>query len=162
MTNTTLSRLLKISHPIIQAPMAGITTPELVAAVSQHGALGSLAVAAQMGTAFLTCEESSAHPAYKQKILQSKKEETALTCAFSGKAARGILNRFMKEMAPYENQLPDYPVQHYLTQKIRQKAAQQNSADLMSLWAGQNVHLARASSARQLIRTLMQEYSSRV
>lgn len=113
--------------------------------------------AVQMGTAFLTCKESGAHPVHRQAVLQAKSEDIVSTKAFSGKEARGIENRFMKEMRPHENKLPPYPVQNALTQKIRKAAAQQNNADFMSLWSGQSPTLAREETVEQVVRRVVDE-----
>src|SRR5699024_5354580 len=75
-------------------------------------ALGAQAV--QMGTAFLTTNESGAHPSYKQAILQAKETETILTKAFSGKFARGVKNEFIEKMSEDTASLLDYPAQNTL------------------------------------------------
>ncbi len=106
-----------------------------------RGVVASLALgasAAQIGTALLTCEESGISAAYKQALLSSRGEQTQFTAAFSGKIARGIENEFMRELRDCCDN-PGYPVQHYLTADIRQAAAAQGCADLLSLWAGQGV-----------------------
>lgn len=54
-----------------------------------------------MGTAFLACTESGAHPANKQKILSESEDATEITSAYSGKAARGIRADFMRDMQQY-------------------------------------------------------------
>ncbi|SDM76581.1 nitronate monooxygenase [Psychrobacillus sp. OK028] len=117
--------------------------------------LGAKAV--QMGTAFLTCEESGAHPLHKEVIIHSKVGDTTLTRTFSGKWARGIKNKFILEMEEYEDMLPSFPVQNSLTQSIRKAAASQNLKDYMSLWAGQCASLARIETVEELIQRVMDE-----
>jgi nitronate monooxygenase len=113
--------------------------------------------AAQMGTAFLACEESGIHPAYKEAILKANEEDTSITRAFSGKPARGIKNRFLIEMAGRESELPPYPVQNALTRDLRSAAQKQNRPEFMSLWAGQGARLTRSLPAADLIATLLEE-----
>ena len=69
---------------------------------------------------------------------------TRLTRAFSGRLARGLENRFMKQLENVEDQLPAYPVQNALTASIRADAAKTGDTELMSLWAGAEVRRARA------------------
>ncbi|KFM99764.1 NAD(P)H-dependent flavin oxidoreductase [Bacillus clarus] len=123
-------------------------------------ALGAEAV--QMGSAFLTCEESITHDVYKEAVLQSTDTSTTITRAFSGKYARGIRNVFIKEHEGKEEGLPMYPVQNVLTSKIRQEAAKQNKGEYMSLWAGQASSLARKESAQQTIERVMEEVKGTV
>jgi nitronate monooxygenase len=116
-------------------------------------ALGACAV--QMGTAFLTCEEAGVPDAYKKAILTARENDTRLTRAFSGRPARGIENRFMRDLDA-ESILP-FPLQNTLTRPLRSAAAKQGRAEFLSLWAGQATRLAREQSARDLIARLAHE-----
>jgi nitronate monooxygenase len=118
-------------------------------------ALGAEAV--QMGSAFLTSEESITHDLYKEAILHSTDTSTTVTRAFSGKYARGIRNEFIERHEGREENLPMYPVQNVLTSKIRQEAAKQNKEEYMSLWAGQASSLARTESAQHVVKRVMKE-----
>jgi nitronate monooxygenase len=118
-------------------------------------ALGAEAV--QMGTAFLVCEESGAHPAYKRAVLGSAEDATAVTRAFSGRPARGVKNRFLVEIGEHEGELPPFPVQNALTQDIRAAARMQGRPEFMSLWAGQAARLARPTKAAELVRSVVEE-----
>jgi nitronate monooxygenase len=117
-------------------------------------ALGASAV--QMGTAFLTCDEAGVSEAYKRAILGAREHETRLTRAFSGRPARGIVNRFMREVerADAAGAILPFPLQNALTRALRSAAAKQGRAEFLSLWAGQGVRLARRQSARDLVRRL--------
>jgi nitronate monooxygenase len=119
-------------------------------------ALGAKAV--QMGTAFLTCDEAGISEAYKQAILNAHEDQTRITRAFSGRPARGIINRFMTEVDKdgADNILP-FPLQNMLTRPLRTAAAQQGKAEFLSLWAGQGVRLARRQPAADLIVRLAKE-----
>jgi nitronate monooxygenase len=116
-------------------------------------ALGAEAV--QMGSAFLTCTESGAHPLHKQALLESRDDSTALTKSFSGKPARGVKNRFLTEMAAHAADLPDYPMQNALTRDIRAAASQQGRAEFLSLWGGQAARLGYRGSAADLVTDLI-------
>jgi nitronate monooxygenase len=101
-----------------------LTVPAIAAGGIMDGrglaaALALGAEAVQMGTAFLVCGESGAHPAYKEAVLGAAEDRTVLTRAFSGRPARGIENRFLREMREHEGELPPYPVQNAWTRDIR-------------------------------------------
>jgi nitronate monooxygenase len=120
-------------------------------------ALGAGAV--QMGTAFLTCDEAGIPEAYKQAILTAREHETRLTRAFSGRPARGIVNRFMRELdrADASGAILPFPLQNALTRPLRNAATKQDRAEYLSLWAGQGLRLARRQSAANLIARLANE-----
>jgi nitronate monooxygenase len=122
-------------------------------------ALALGADAAQMGTAFLTCDEAAIPDAYKKAILKAREHETRLTRAFSGRPARGIVNRFMTEVEG--RSAPDailpFPLQNALTRPLRNAAAKRGRAEFLSLWAGQGVRLARRQPAAALIARLASE-----
>nr|WP_304212553.1 nitronate monooxygenase [Fredinandcohnia onubensis] len=117
--------------------------------------LGAQAV--QMGTAFLTCMESGAHPVHKDAILNASDDETVVTRSFSGKWARGLVNPFIENMKEHEIDLPEFPVQNSLTQDIRKASSSQNNKDFMSLWSGQSPRLAKNQSVANLIKSIISE-----
>lgn len=120
-------------------------------------ALGASAV--QMGTAFLTCSETGIAPPYKQAILNAPEDATTLTRAFSGRPARGIVNRLIRELEHPDarDDILPYPWQNALTRKLRNAAAQAEQADYLSLWAGQGLRLAKQQTTAELIARLLQE-----
>jgi nitronate monooxygenase len=137
-----------LSVPVIAA--GGIMDGRgLVAAL----ALGAEAV--QMGTAFLVCEESGAHPEFKRAVLEASEDETAVTRAFSGRAARGVKNRVLNEVGEHEEELPPFPIQNTLTKDIRAAAQKQNRPEFMSLWSGQAVRLAHPTGVAELVRSVV-------
>jgi nitronate monooxygenase len=120
-------------------------------------ALGASAV--QLGTAFLTCDEAGIPDAYKKAIHLAHEDQTRVTRCFSGRPARGIVNRFMSEMesaGSAETILP-FPLQNSLTRPLRSAAAQQGRAEFLSLWAGQGVRMARQEPAAKLVARLVRE-----
>ncbi|MEU3397443.1 nitronate monooxygenase [Streptomyces filamentosus] len=117
--------------------------------------LAAGAVAAQLGTAFLGCPESGAHPLHKRALTDPLFHRTALTRAFSGRPARGLVNRFMREHGPYAPAA--YPEIHHLTAPLRKAAATAGDAQGMALWAGQGHRLARELPAGELVALLAAE-----
>ena len=113
------------------------------------------AVAAQMGTAFLCCNESGASPAHKSYLMTESQRGTQITCAFSGRPARGIRNAFMDQMQ-HKTYLP-FPLQNSLTGPMRQWAGFQNNGEYQSLWAGTAYAKTRSLSATALMNTLAHE-----
>jgi nitronate monooxygenase len=118
-------------------------------------ALGAGAV--QLGTAFLTCDEAGIADAYKSAILHSGENATRVTRAFSGRPARGIVNRFMAEVEADGSAIPAFPIQNALTRPLRTAAARQGRAEFLSLWAGQGLRMARRQSAAALVARLVTE-----
>jgi len=141
-----------VSVPVIAS--GGIMDGRGIAAAL---ALGAGAV--QMGTAFLTCAEAGVPEAYKKAILDAREDATRLTRAFSGRPARGILNRFMAEMdrAGDPAAVLPFPLQNTLTRALRNVAASQGHAEFLSLWAGQGVRMARRQGAASLVAQLAAE-----
>ena len=139
----------------VKIPM--IAAGGIMTGVDINEALGLGAQAVQMGSAFLVTAESGIHPAYKDRLVKAGKTPTRLTRAFSGRYARGLENRFMREMESVEEQFPAYPVQNALTTRIRAAAAASGNTDLMSLWAGAEIRRARPMSVAKLMQTLVAE-----
>ncbi|MGW1841705.1 nitronate monooxygenase [Streptomyces sp. NPDC001966] len=137
----------------VQIPIVatgGLMRGSQIAAVLAAGA-----EAAQLGTAFLICPESGASPLHKQALTNPLFVRTALTRAFSGRPARGLVNRFMREHGPYAPAA--YPQIHYLTAGLRSAAAKAGDAQGMALWAGQGHRMARELPAGRLVRLLAEE-----
>ncbi|GGV77523.1 oxidoreductase [Streptomyces gelaticus] len=137
----------------VQIPIVatgGLMRGSQIAAVLAAGA-----EAAQLGTAFLVCPESGASPLHKQALTNPLFVRTALTRAFSGRPARGLVNRFMREHGPYAPAA--YPQVHYLTAGLRKAAAKAGDAQGMALWAGQGHRMARELPAGRLVRLLAEE-----
>jgi len=139
-----------VNIPVVAA--GGIMDGAGIAAVLSLGAQG-----AQMGTAFIPCTESGAPELHKRAILEAKEDATRVTEKFSGKPARGIANRFIREAAAKHLPQIAYPAQYALTAKLRQASAKAGTADFYPLWSGQAAPLARALSAGELVATLEQE-----
>jgi nitronate monooxygenase len=144
----------QVRLPVIAA--GGIMDGRGIAAAFMLGAQ-----AVQMGTAFLPCAESMIHPGWKEKIRAAADTSTRATKSFTGRAARGIVNDYMRRMEPHENQVPAFPVQNALTTEIRQAANKSNRPEFISMWAGQAAALSRVRQetigAAELVQQLMSE-----
>lgn len=117
------------------------------------------AAASQLGTAFLACPECGAAEAWKRDLPGSAEHDVATIRSFSGRAARGLRNTYVKAMAAIEAQLPAYPVTNALTSPLRRAAAAAGRGDLLSEWCGQGAGMSRAMPAAELVAALMDEYA---
>ncbi|MEU0298803.1 nitronate monooxygenase [Streptomyces sp. NPDC006175] len=138
------------SVPLPVVAAGGLMRGSQITAVLAAGA-----DAAQLGTAFLPCPESGAHPLHKQALTNPLFVTTALTRAFSGRPARGLVNRFVREHGPYAPAA--YPQVHQLTGGLRKAAARTGDAQGMALWAGQGHRMARELPAGELVGLLAAE-----
>ncbi|RII08740.1 Nitronate monooxygenase [Streptomyces sp. YIM 130001] len=137
-----------VSVPVVAA--GGLMRGGQLAAVLAAGA-----DAGQFGTAFLPCPESGAHALHKAALTDPLFNRTELTRAFSGRPARGLVNRFLREHGPYAP--PGYPQIHHLTSGLRKAAAKVGDAQGMALWAGQGYRLTRELPAGQLVEVIAAE-----
>jgi nitronate monooxygenase len=111
-------------------------------------ALAAGAVAVQCGTAFLRCPESGAHPLHKAALADPAYTHTAVTRAFSGRTARGLVNRFMLD---HPGAPPGYPEINNATRPLRAAAAAAGDAGGMSLYAGEGFRAATARPAAEVV-----------
>lgn len=151
-----LLTLITLIREAVRLPViatGGLMRGDQIAAVLAAGAS-----AAQLGTAFLVCPESGAHTLHKQAMTDPLFVRTELTRAFSGRPARGLVNRFMREHGPYAPAA--YPQVHHLTSGLRKAAAKVGDAQGMSLWAGQGHRLARELPAGELVEALAAELAA--
>jgi nitronate monooxygenase len=133
-------------RPLVAA--GGIGTGAGVASVLAAGA-----AAAQLGTAFLCCPEAGTWSGQRDAVRTAA--PTAMTRAFTGRLARGIVNRFL---AAYTADAPAaYPEVHYLTSPLRRTGRSTGNADLVNLWAGQTHELAGTEPAGELTARLASE-----
>jgi nitronate monooxygenase len=134
----------RVRAPVIAA--GGIADRRGVAAVQALGAQ-----AAQVGTAFLACEESGAPHAHRALLFSERTHATTLTRAFTGRLARGLVNRWTREVAPI---LP-FPAQSWFMAQLRPAAIAAGTTDLMSLWCGQIAPNLRHRNAAALFAALV-------
>jgi nitronate monooxygenase len=143
--------LLRLVAAEIELPLVvtgGISDGPAVAAVLAAGA-----AAAQVGSAFMLTPEAATNPAHRASLADDS--PTGLTRAFSGRPARGVVNRFMVE---HEQHAPRaYPHVHHATSPIRAAARQAGDPGGFNLWAGQAHRLARELPAAEVVRTLSED-----
>ncbi len=139
-----------VSVPVIAA--GGISDARGIAAAF---ALGASAV--QIGTAYLLCPEANVPAMHLDALRSARDDATALTNVFSGRPARGIINRVMREVGPISDDTPAFPTAGGALAPLKAAAEAQGSADFTSLWSGQAVGLAREMPARELTETFASE-----
>jgi nitronate monooxygenase len=140
----------KVKIPVIAA--GGIADGRGIAAALTLGA-----GAAQIGTAFLACNESGASDLHRKLLFQDEAKKTSLSRPFTGRMARGIHNRFVSEMRPHEVDFAKYPAQSWVVAPLRAAALAQGRHDLIALWAGQAAPLCRHHKAGELFASLVRE-----
>jgi len=152
-----LLRLVCTATPLPVVAAGGLVDGAGIAAVLVGGA-----VAAQLGTAFLRCPEAGTTDQHRAALAREPNDlapgETALTRAFTGRRARGIVNRFLAEHSAAAPSA--YPHVHQLTAPLRTAARAAGDADAVALWAGQGYPLARELPAGELVRRLSEEARS--
>ena len=136
-----------VNVPVIAA--GGIADARTVAGARALGAAG-----VQPGTAYLLCPETKTSAVHRAALMSEAARHTALTNVFSGRAARGIVNRLMRELGPLNPAAPEFPLASAAISPLRAKAEQQHRGDFSPLWAGQNAASCRAIPAADLTREL--------
>jgi nitronate monooxygenase len=137
--------------PVIAA--GGIATPSAVVAAQ---ALGAAAV--QIGTAYLCSHEASTSALHRAALQSSAAQHTALTNLFTGRPARGIVNRVMRELGPMHPAAPAFPLATADMAPLRAAAEAQGSSDFTPLWAGQNAASCRSAAAADITRDFLQAW----
>jgi nitronate monooxygenase len=115
-------------------------------------ALGASAV--QIGTAYLFCPEAKVSSVHRDTLKRAKDNDTVLTNVFTGRPARGIVNRIVREVGPISDLAPEFPLASGAVAPIRAKAEAIESGDFSPLWSGQAAALGREASAGELTRQL--------
>jgi nitronate monooxygenase len=133
--------------PVIAA--GGIAHAEGVAAARRLGAAG-----VQVGTAYLLCDESRATALHRKALQSPDAQHTVLTTLFSGRPARGIVNRLIRELGPRPESVPAFPLAGNAIASLRAQAEPKAIDDFSPLWAGQNVSGCQAVPAAQLTESL--------
>jgi nitronate monooxygenase len=144
-----------VQIPVVAA--GGIADARGIAAAFALGAEG-----VQMGTVFLACEESGAHPLHRQAILSGSAGRTALTRGFTGRLARGIDNELLQVLNKPGVEILPYPLQRVLMRSLAVAAQETGRADLLALWAGQSANLARCPESMEILRSLVEGAAERL
>lgn len=136
-----------VKVPVIAA--GGIADASGVAAAMALGAAG-----AQVGTAYLLCPEATTSKVHRAALKSEQARHTALTNLFTGRPARGIVNRLMAELGPLHGAAPAFPLATTAIAPLRAKAEAQGRGDFSPLWSGQNASGCREIPAAELTRSL--------
>jgi nitronate monooxygenase len=146
-----LLALLRLVAGVTDVPL--IASGGLIDGAGIAGVLVAGATAAQLGTAFMLCPEAATSPAHRAAI--ESDAPTDVTRAFTGRRARGIVNRFMRD---HDEAAPSaYPEIHHLTQPLRRAAREAADPDRLHLWAGQSHARSRKLPAATLMEDLAAE-----
>jgi len=136
-----------VRRPVIAA--GGIADAKGVAAALALGAAG-----VQIGTAYLLCPEATTSAVHRAALRSEAARHTALTNLFSGRPARGIVNRVMKELGSMNGAAPAFPLATAAMAPLRAKAESQGRGDFSPLWSGQNPSGCKEIPAGELTRSL--------
>jgi nitronate monooxygenase len=139
-----------VSVPVIAAGGIG-DAAGVVAAL----ALGAVAV--QVGTAYMLCPEATTTPVHRDVLGSPRATHTALTNVFTGRPARGIVNRLITELGPMSPAAPAFPLAYAAVMPLRSKAEARGSGDFSPLWSGQNASGCKNIAAAELTRELAQK-----
>jgi nitronate monooxygenase len=139
-----------VKVPVIAA--GGIGDGRGIAAALALGAAG-----AQIGTAFMLTPEAKTTVLHRAALKQANDNSTVLTNVFTGRPARGIVNRFIREIGPMSADAPAFPLAAEATQPLRAPAEAKGSTDFTSLWSGQAPTLARELPSAEVMAALVKE-----
>ncbi len=137
----------QVKIPVIAA--GGIADARGVAAAMALGAAG-----VQIGTAYMLCHEATTSVVHRAALKSDAARHTALTNLFTGRPARGIMNRIMRELGPISADAPAFPLATAAIAPLRAKAEHQGSGDFSPLWSGQNASGCKEVPAGELTREL--------
>ncbi|HYK05936.1 MAG TPA: nitronate monooxygenase [Thermoanaerobaculia bacterium] len=136
-----------VDVPVIAA--GGIADARGVRVALDLGAAG-----VQAGTAYLLCPESTIGAVHRAAMLGEPARHTALTNVITGRPARGIVNRIMRELGPMRDGVPPFPLATNAVMPLRAAAEARGSGDFSPLWAGQNASRCRVVPAAEVTREL--------
>jgi nitronate monooxygenase len=137
-----------VKVPVIAA--GGIVNAKTIAAAMDLGAAG-----VQVGTAYLLCPEATTNPVHRAALKSAAAAHTAVTNVFSGRPARGIVNRIMRELGPMSALAPAFPLASTALAPLRARAESLGRDDFSPMWAGQNASGCQAIPAADLTRELI-------
>jgi nitronate monooxygenase len=143
-----------VSLPVIAA--GGIADAAGVAAAMALGASG-----VQVGTAYLCCNEATTSALHRAALHSEAAHHTALTHLFTGRPARGIVNRVMRELGPMNPVAPAFPLAGAAMAPLRAHWEAKGSGDFSPLWSGQNASGCRDLPAAEITRSLIEGFSAR-
>jgi nitronate monooxygenase len=107
-----------------------------------------------VGTAYLLCPEATTSAIHRAALKSEAARHTALTNLFTGRPARGIVNRLIRELGPISDAAPEFPLATAALAPLRAAAEKRGSGDFSPLWSGQNAQGCRELPAAELTRSL--------
>ncbi|MDR0274753.1 MAG: nitronate monooxygenase [Burkholderiaceae bacterium] len=145
---------------------AAVRLPVLAAggiadAAGVRAALALGAAGVQVGTAYLCADEAATTPAYRAALQSEAARHTQMTTLFTGGAARGIVNRVMRELGPSSPAAPPFPLAAAALAPLRAAAEKAGCTDFTPLWSGQNASGCISASAAQITALLAQGFDAR-
>jgi nitronate monooxygenase len=143
-----------VSVPVIAA--GGVTDARGIAAAFMLGAAG-----VQIGTAYLRCPESKISVPHRRALTEAHDASTVLTNIMSGRPARGVVNRLIREQGPIAD-VPPFPMASNAIAPLRAAGEKAGSGDFSPLWSGQAAALGRSMPAAELTRKLAAEAQARL
>lgn len=150
----TFALVPQIAHavriPVIAA--GGVGDARSVTAALALGAAG-----VQVGTSYLLCPECTTNPLYRAALKSEPGRHTAITNVFTGRPARAIVNRLIREMGPVSALAPTFPLALDAVLPLMVRAAGAGNADFLPMWAGQNVSGCREVPAAQITQALYEQ-----
>jgi nitronate monooxygenase len=111
----------------------------------------------QVGTAYLFCPEAKVNPVHREALQMARDDGTALTNVFTGRAARSLVNRLVREIGPISDVAPQFPAAAGAVQALSDEGSRRGLPDFTPLWAGQAAALGHRASASDLTRSLSQD-----
>ena len=147
------------TRPLLMGILQAVRVPVIASGgiADAHGVAAALrmgASAVQLGTAFLLCTEATTSAVHRAALQSEAARATTLTNLFSGRPARGIVNRVMRELGPMSALPPAFPSAVNAIAPLRAAAEQAGRGDFSPLWAGEDVSGCRAVPAAQRVREL--------
>jgi nitronate monooxygenase len=144
---------------LVPQVVAAVKVPVIAAGgiADSRGVRAALALGAasvQVGTAYLLCPEATTSAVHRAALKSEDARHTAITNVFSGRPARGIVNRLMKELGPMSSAVPPFPLAARAVAPLRAAAETQGLGDFSPLWSGQNLSGCREVPAADVTREL--------
>ena len=136
-----------VAAPVVAA--GGIADGRGVAAAMLLGAS-----AVNVGTAYLRTPQARITPLHAARLAGARSDDTALTNVFTGRPARGLINRFMQDLDYLDDEVPEFPLASNAVSELRTAAEAEGSDDFSHMWCGQSAALAQEQTAGELTRAL--------
>lgn len=152
--NTQMGTFALLPQVLAAVKLPVIAAGGIACARGVKAALDLGAAAVQVGTAYMLCPEASTSAVHRSALQSEGARVTALTSVFTGRPARGIVNRMLRELGPMQAMAPAFPLASGASLPLRQKAESLGSGDFSPLWAGQNTSGCKEVSATVLTRKL--------